>query len=87
MNKFMRKFNAIDIERVSINGCVLDVIDAEENTVGSDAGFSDEFMTAGEMRIEINYCSNILSFRLISVYQIFSVHALEKVLDTCLLCP
>ena len=50
MNKFMRKFR---------NGCVLDVIDAEENTVGSDAGFSDEFMTAGEMRIEINYCSNI----------------------------
>ena len=38
--------------------CVLDEIDAEENTDGSDAGFSDEFMSAGEMRIAITYCSD-----------------------------
>ena len=59
--------------------CVLDEIDAEENTDGSDAGFSDEFMSAGEMRIAITYCSDICSFRLTSVYQIFSVSVLEKV--------
>ena len=42
---------AIDVDRVSGNDCALDLVDADENTDGSDAGFSDEFMSAGEMNI------------------------------------